>query len=92
MARDFKVFIRDAGMTHARTAPDEQQSSGQNERWHEMVEATTIWPTSPASLDDPDHIVDQCVRLYNERDLLSAIGDATPADKRAGRVQQSGPR
>jgi transposase InsO family protein len=34
MARDFKEFLRLAGMTHVRTAPYHPQSNGKIERWH----------------------------------------------------------
>ena len=34
IARDFKEFIRVAGITHVRTSPHYPQSNGKLERWH----------------------------------------------------------
>src|SRR2546427_7096392 len=37
IARDFKEFIRIAGMTHVRTSPYYPQSNGKLERWHKSL-------------------------------------------------------
>ena len=37
IARDFKQFIRLAGMTHVRTSPYYPQSNGKIERWHRSI-------------------------------------------------------
>lgn len=88
VARDFKVFIREAGMTHVRTAPYYPQSNGKIERWHKTMKVTTIRPKSPASLEEARRVVERFVRHYNERRLHSAIGYVTPADKLAGREEK----
>jgi len=88
VARDFKVFIREAGMTHVRTAPYYPQSNGKIERWHKTMKVTTIRPKSPASLEEARRVVERFVRHYNDRRLHSAIGYVTPADKLAGREEK----
>ena len=39
IARDFKEFIRIAGMTHVRTSPSYSQSNGKLERWHKSLKS-----------------------------------------------------
>jgi len=85
IAKDFKIFIRLAGMTHVRTAPYYPQSNGKIERWHKTVKATTIRPTPPRSLEEARRLVGAFVEHYNTVRLHSAVGYVTPADKLAGR-------
>lgn len=86
IAKDFKAFIRRAGMTHVRTAPYYPQSNGKMERWYQTLKVTTIRPTPPASLDDARRMVAGFVAYYNHERLHSAIGFITPADLLAGRA------
>jgi ankyrin repeat protein len=44
LARDFKEFIRIAGMTHVRTSPYHPQSNGKLERWHRSLKSECIRP------------------------------------------------
>lgn len=87
IARDFKEFIRLAGMTHVRTSPYYPQSNGKLERYHRTIKADGIRPNTPLSPDDARRIVSNFVTHYNEVRLHSAIGYLTPADKLAGRAQ-----
>jgi len=85
IAKDFKVFIRLAGMTHVRTSSYYPQSNGKIERWHKTVKATTIRPAAPRSVEEARKLVGAFVEHYNTVRLHSAIGYVTPADKLAGR-------
>jgi putative transposase len=85
IARDFKVFIRLAGMTHVRTAPYYPQSNGKIERWHKTLKTTTIRPKSPSTLEEARALVAEFVEHYNNVRLHSATAYVTPADKLAGR-------
>ena len=87
IAKDFKEFIRQAGMTHVRTSPYYPQSNGKLERWHQTLKATTIRPKAPGSLDEARTLVGAFVEYYNHHRLHSAIGFITPADKLAGRAE-----
>lgn len=87
IARDFKVFIRLAGMTHVRTSPYYPQSNGKIERWNKTLKTTTIRPKAPRSPEEARSIVGAFVEHYNTVRLHSAIGYVTPADKLAGREQ-----
>lgn len=85
IARDFKEFVRVAGMTHVRTSPYYPQSNGKMERWNQTVKRTTIRPHAPGSLAEAQRLVAEFVEQYNTQRLHSAIGYVTPADKLAGR-------
>ena len=85
IARDFKSFIRIAGMTHVRTSPYYPQSNGKIERWNKTLKATTIRPKAPGTLDEARAVVAAFGEHYNTVRLHSAIGYVTPADKLAGR-------
>lgn len=85
VARDFKAFIREAGMTHVRTAPYYPQSNGKIEAWHKTLKATTIRPKAPETLDEAIRVVAKFVGHYNNVRLHGALGYVTPADKLAGR-------
>jgi transposase InsO family protein len=52
IARDFKEFIRIAGMTHVRTAPYYPQSNGKLERWHQSLNSECIRPGTPLTPED----------------------------------------
>ena len=88
IARDFKVFIRLAGMTHVRTSPYYPQSNGKKERWYQTLKVTAIRPKPPETVEEAREIVGQFVDHYNNVRLHSAIGYVTPADKLAGREDE----
>jgi transposase InsO family protein len=84
IARDFKVFIRLAGMTHVRTSPYYPQSNGKLERWHGSLKRECIRPSCPADVDEARSRVARYVDEYNHVRLHSALGYVTPADKLNG--------
>jgi putative transposase len=88
IAKDFKEFIRIAGMTHVRTSPYYPQSNGKIERWHKTLKGDCIRTQVPLSLDDARRIVSDYVEHYNCVRLHSAIGYITPKDKLEGRAQE----
>jgi transposase InsO family protein len=88
IARDFKEFIRIAGMTHVRTSPYYPQSNGKIERYHRTIKGECIRVTALWSLDDARRVVAGYVQHYNEVRLHSAIGYVTPLTKLRGQEQQ----
>jgi transposase InsO family protein len=84
IAKDFKEFIRIAGMTHVRTSPYYPQSNGKIERWHKTLKGDCIRVQVPLSLEDARRIVLDFVTHYQEVRLHSAIGYVTPIDKLLG--------
>jgi transposase InsO family protein len=85
IARDFKEFIRIAGMTHVRTSPHYPQSNGKLERWHKSLKQECIRRGVPLSLDEAKRLIGDYVEHYNNVRLHSAVGFVTPADMLAGR-------
>ena len=88
IAKDFKQFIRLAGMTHVRTSPYYPQSNGKLERYHRSIKAECIRPGTPLSLQDARRLIETYVEHYNHVRLHSAIGYIAPADKLVGREPQ----
>jgi putative transposase len=84
IAKDFKEFIRIAGMTHVRTSPYYPQSNGKIERWHKTLKGDCIRVQVPLSCDDARRIVSDFVTHYNEVRLHSAIAYVTPKDRLLG--------
>ena len=88
VAKDFKEFIRQTGMTHVRTSPYYPQSNGKIERWHQSLKSECIRPGTPLSLEDARRLVSGYVKYYNTVRLHSAIGYITPQAKLEGREKQ----
>jgi transposase InsO family protein len=86
VAKDFKAFIRLAGMTHVRTAPFYPQSNGKVERWHQTIKRECLRPRTPLDLNDAKRSVTEFVRHYNDVRLHSGIGYITPKDHLEGRA------
>ncbi len=88
VAKDFKTFIRIAGMTHVRTSPYYPQSNGKIEAWNKLVKNEAIRPTTPRTLEEARTLVSRYVDHYNHVRLHSAIGYVSPADKLDGRQEE----
>src|SRR5262245_21597737 len=65
IAKDFKEFIRVAGMTHVRTSPYYPQSNGKLERFHRPIKGDCIRPGTPLSLEDARRLVAEYVAYYD---------------------------
>lgn len=88
IARDFKEFIRLAGMTHVRTSPYYPQSNGKIERWHKTIKGDALRPAAPSTLEEAQHVVARFVEHYNGVRLHSALGYVTPNDFLEGRAKE----
>jgi len=82
IAKNFKEFIRIAGMTHVKTSPYYPQSNGKIERWHKTLKGDCIRINVPLSLDDARRIVAD-VAVYSMR---SAERAETMSTRHAGHV------
>jgi putative transposase len=88
IAKDFKEYIRVAGMTHVRTSPYYPQSNGKLERYHRTIKADGIRPSAPSSPDEARQVVARFVEHYNGVRLHSAIGYIAPNDFLTGRSKE----
>lgn len=84
IAKDFKEFVRVAGLTHVKTSPYYPQSNGKIERWHKSLKADCIRPGTPLDIDQARRLIARFVEHYNTVRLHSAIGYITPQDKLLG--------
>jgi transposase InsO family protein len=85
IAKDFKEFIRIAGMTHVRTSPFYPQSNGKLERWHKTIKHECIRPKVPLSLEEARNQVAEYITHYNDERLHSSLGYVAPKAKLEGR-------
>jgi transposase InsO family protein len=85
IAKDFKEFIRLAGLTHVKTSPYYPQSNGKIERWHQSLKIDCLRPSCRLSQADGARLIERFVNHSNTVRLHSAIGYVTPADRLAGR-------
>ena len=83
-AKDFKEFIRLAGLTHVKTSSYYPQSNGKIERWHQSLKVDCLRPGCPLSQQDGTRLIEHFVNHYNTVRLHSAIGYVAPADRLAG--------
>jgi len=81
IAKDFKEFIRIAGMTHVRTSPYYPQSNGKLERWHGTIKTECIRPKVPLSLEEARAQITSYIVHYNDNRLHSSLGYIAPKDK-----------
>jgi transposase InsO family protein len=86
IAKDFKEFIRLAGLTHVRISPYYPQSNGKIERWHKTMKSDALRRRPPASLAEARGVVGRLVAHYNTVRLHSALGYIAPCDFLAGRA------
>lgn len=85
IARDFKEYIRLAGMTHVRTSPFYPQSNGKLERYHKSIKSECIRPACAGTREEADQNIQKYVEYYNTERLHSAIGYVTPKQMLEGR-------
>jgi putative transposase len=85
IAKDFKEFIRIAGMTHVRTSPYYPQSNGKLERYHKTIKSECIRPKVALSLTEARTQITDYIHYYNDERLHSSIGYVAPKDKLDGR-------
>lgn len=88
IAKDFKKFIRIAGMTHVRTSPYYPQSNGKMERWHRTIKADALRRFQPSTPEGARAVISEFVEHYNRVRLHSAIGYVTPATMLKGREKE----
>jgi transposase InsO family protein len=90
IAKNFKEFVRQYGLTHVRTSPYYPQSNGKLERWHGSLKNECIRPSCPATREEAQKRIEKYVNHYNHVRLHSAIGYITPADCLEGLSQVIG--
>lgn len=85
IAKDFKEFIRYAGVSHTFTSVGYPQSNGKIERFFRTAKTSCIRRQSFLSVQDARAQLDAFVRYYNHIRLHSAIRYVTPFDRLVGK-------
>jgi transposase InsO family protein len=85
IAKDFKEFIRIAGLTNVKISPYYPQSNGKIERWHKSLKTDCIRPGTPLDIEQAPRLIAGFFEHYNTVRLHSAIGYITPQDKLHGK-------
>jgi len=88
IAKDFKRFIRYAGLSHTFTSVGYPQSNGKIFRFFRTVKTHCIRKQSFLSIEDARKQINEYVWHYNQKCLHSSIGYATPFDKLIGKNKQ----
>ena len=84
IAKEFKEFIRVAGMSHVRTSPYYPQSNGKLERFNRTIKEDAIRPAAPDDVEHARRVVDQYIEHYNRVRLHGALNYIAPLDFMAG--------
>jgi putative transposase len=87
IAKDFKEFVRLAGLTHVKTSPYYPQSNGKMERWFGTAKNECLRPAQPSTPEEARTLVSGYVTHYNEVRLHSSIGYVAPQARLEGRDQ-----
>jgi len=87
IAKDFKGYLKEVGITHRRTRFYYPQSNGKAERVIQTCKNEAVRRQSYLSLEDLKEQIDEYVRFYNEVRLHSSIGYITPIDMLNGKQQ-----
>ena len=85
IAKDFKEFIRYAGVSHTFTSVGYPQSNGKIERFFRTAKTSCIRRQSFLSVHDARAQLDEFIRYYNHKRLHSAIRYVTPFDRLMGK-------
>ena len=83
-AKQFKSFIKSAGMDQTFTSPYYPQSNGKIERWHKELKKECVRPRQPRTYKEAKLFIGEFIEYYNYSRLHSAIGYVTPFDKMLG--------
>ena len=88
ISREFKKFVRLAGMDHVRTSPYYPQSNGKIERWHRELKSNCIRAERLESLADAKAKTKSFIEEYNDKRLHASIGYVNPKDKLLGKEKE----
>ena len=85
IAKDFKEFVRYAGVRHTCTSVGYPQSNGKIERFFRTAKTSCIRRQSFLSIENTRRQLDEFVRYYNHERLHSASRYVTPFDRLVGK-------
>jgi putative transposase len=84
IAKEFKNYLQEVGITHRKTRFYYPQSNGKIERFYQTCKNEWERKNSFISLDDLEYQLGKYINYYNYQRLHSSIGYITPFDKLRG--------
>lgn len=85
LSKDYKVALRDSGLTHSTTSPYHPQSNGKVERFHGTAKSECLRVIPIHSIEQMKSEFGKWVEHYNGVRLHSALGYVAPYDVIEGR-------
>ena len=80
ISKDFKSFLKEAGLQHIKTSIAYPQSNGKIERFHRSINSECLTSHSMIDLEDARKQVDLYIKYYNTKRLHSSLFYITPKD------------
>jgi putative transposase len=87
IAKEFKGYLQEAGITHRRTRFFYPQSNGKIERFFQSCKNEATRKQSYINLQDLEKQINEYILHYNQNRLHSSLGYITPMDMLQGRQQ-----
>jgi transposase InsO family protein len=88
IAKEFKMFIKDAEFTHVKTSVNYPQANGKIERYHRTISEECLRIKAPHTLDGFKTYIEDYVNFYNTKRLHASLNYLTPEDYLSGRKQE----
>lgn len=88
IAKEFKIFIKDAEFTHVKTSVNNPQANGKIERYHRTISQECLRVKSSVDLDGFVIYVKEYINFYNTQRLHASLNYLTPEDYLLGRHQE----
>lgn len=80
ISKDFKAFLKEAGLQHIKTSIAYPQSNGKIERFHRSINSECLNNHSLIDLEDARKQIDLYIKYYNTKRLHSSLFYITPED------------
>lgn len=88
IAKEFGIYIREAGLQHIRTSVNYPQSNGKIERFHRTLSSECLRISSFINIEDANKQVNQFIDNYNNNRLHSSLYYLRPVDFLNGTVDE----
>lgn len=88
IAKEFKLFLQEAGLQHVRTAVRHPQSNGKIERFHRTIKQECLFRQSLLDLKDARQQIARYIHGYNTKRLHNVLYYLTPENFLLDRIEQ----
>ena len=88
VSKEFKMFIKDAELTHVKTSVNYPEANGKIERYHRTISEECLKVKSPVSFEDYRIYIEDYINFYNKERLHASLNYLTPEDYLLGRKKE----